>query len=78
MENVSGQIQLTVQEIGLVIKHELKKNMAKEIQSYLSPDKKAIGQGNATAYSQVGSKSARMRSTESKSEIQQAPEATIN
>jgi hypothetical protein len=31
MDSVSGQIQLTIQEIGVVIKHEIKRAMAKEI-----------------------------------------------
>jgi len=73
MENVHGQISLTVRDIGDVIKHELKKAISREIASYLSPDKRAILSNNQNAgqtYSQVGSKSTRLRSTESKSEIQ--------
>lgn len=44
LDSMSGLIQLTVQQIGEVITHELKKAIVKEIQGYASPDKK-----NATA-----------------------------
>jgi hypothetical protein len=60
-----------VRDIGEVIKHELKKVISREIASYMVPDKRAmLGSNNAGGtQSQIGSKSARMRSTESKSEI---------
>lgn len=40
MRQVNGHIQSAVQEIGSVIKHELKKAMAKEILHYMSPERK--------------------------------------
>jgi hypothetical protein len=44
---MSGLIQLTVQEIGVVIKHELKRAMAKEMMGYMSPDKKNVAGGSS-------------------------------
>jgi hypothetical protein len=37
---MSGLIQLTVQQIGEVITHELKRAIASGIQGYMSPEKK--------------------------------------
>jgi hypothetical protein len=40
LDSMGGLIQLTVQQIGEVITHELKRTVAKEIQAYFSPEKK--------------------------------------
>ena len=74
LDSMSGLIQLTVQEIGVVIKHELKRAMAKEIMGYMSPDKKNVASSSVQQHSQVGSRSAgtKIKSMESKSDIQQA------
>ncbi len=51
IENVQGQISLTVRDIGDVIKHELKKAINREIAHYMSPDKRAL-MNNATGLAQ--------------------------
>ena len=66
LDSMSGLIQLTVQQIGEVITHELKKAIANGIQGYISPEKK-----NAATSSQVGSRSgARIKSIHKKSDFQ--------
>ena len=71
LDSISGLIQLTIEDIGVAIKHELKRVMAREISTYTSPDKKNVYGGGASAYSQVGSRSAgtKIKSMESKSDI---------
>jgi hypothetical protein len=67
MEKVSGQISSTVAEIGTVIKHELKKAMAKEIHQSLSPERRLAASALQTGNNQVGSKTSRLN--ESRSDI---------
>ena len=40
MDNASGHIQNTLTEMGSIIKHEIKKSMAKEMVQYMSPDRR--------------------------------------
>lgn len=73
MDNASGHIQSTLTEMGSIIKHEIKKSMAKEMVQYMSPDRRNQQQSVNTPHSisQVGSKSAR---PDSRSDRQQAAE----